>query len=151
MTFSTDLFFKDFWKSELTISLIFALVAGYQIQMEADSGQVIYDQLFLSVVTAIISYLLAFLCARLLLSRLISLPSWVWIGIGGSAVFSFARNVIVYSIQNRRYPGSELTVSSDQLVAFLLLTIIFSFLLLWPIFITRILIVCFHQFTPAKN
>ncbi len=79
---------KDFWLLDLIAAVSFGAFVSYALQFVADSGQFSSGNLTPAAFVGGVSYFLACVIALLLRKRFNSLPSWVWLGIGGSVVLA---------------------------------------------------------------
>lgn len=110
-------FKKNFWLLDLVASMVFGVVVGYALQLIADSGERLPEQLVLAAVIGGSSYFLAYLLSLPLRGRFRKIPSWVWLGVGGSFLFALGKGVVIFAIKS--WDRSLSQTSTEQFVSLL--------------------------------
>lgn len=123
---------------DLSGMLFSGLVIGYERQRIADSGELIPDKIFISMLIATGTFLLAFLLLYGWL-RQRKVPVWIVRALVGSTLCSLGLNVVYYVLSNQRYAEGR---SLGQYVWWLLPDLTVSFLaafLLYAVFSLSVL------------
>jgi len=123
-----------YWSTDIIVAMAFSFVLGRFDQSMADSGKEMPNAVALSIFIAIGSYVLAILPLFICRNRTRVLPSWFWIGVVGSMVYSFNRMIVYFTIVNLDTPASDPSVErawhlimrqiDEFVVSSLLLTVI---------------------------
>ena len=113
------------------------VLIGYFRQRLADSGQLKFDKLSMSMLLGSTSFVLAFcLVKRLQSYRRIVWP-WAFVAVAGSVICSFTLHVVYYSIHNLKYKYSR---SYVEYIAWTLPDMALSFV--FAIFLYSALAIC---------
>ena len=113
---------KNLWLLDLVTSVVFSAVISYTFQYGADSGQLRPEKLVPATTVGGASYLLAYIIACLFRNRFLTVPSWVWLGVGGSLILVLACGLMSILI-GRSFPFVTHVVAIVVLVVPFLLTI----------------------------
>ena len=97
---------RNHWYLNLLGMIASGLFVGYERQVIADSGDRFLDKIIVSMFIAGSSYLLAFLLFPKR-ETVYKIPSWVLMGVLGSAICFLNLHVIKYSIDNWGYRKSD--------------------------------------------
>jgi hypothetical protein len=106
------MFTNNLWPVDLFTAMIFSLFIGWFSQKAVDSGEYFPERIALSILIAISSYLLACIFP-LLLNQNLLLPSWFWLGVVGSFIYSFNSVIIYFIVTN--IDSSETTPILEQI------------------------------------
>ena len=139
-----DIFSCNAWKLDLFSAIFFSITFGYIIQIEADSGEVHYPKIALSIITALSSYILIYSCAYFFGLSIFKMPSWIWVGVGGSVLFAFARHILTFAVANWKSSSDPflgfLSESLPRMIwGFFVGSIIYSCIVLFLMFMSRML------------
>src|SRR5437762_2893101 len=89
---------KSLWSLDAMASVSFGAYLGYELQVEAESGDTHLNRILLSAFIGGISYLLAYAASFILRKRIARVPSWLWLVIVGSMIFAFGNAVVIFSV-----------------------------------------------------
>lgn len=152
-----EVFVVSSWKFDLISSLLFSLIFGWFIQIAADSGQRAPLKVLFSIVICGLSFVLIYALSILVNQDKIKTPSWIWIGVLGSVVYAFNRQVVVYLYHNWQFRQSDSIgqylswVLPSAAYAFIVSCFLFTFLDLGCIFAGRIVRVILLEFWNSDN
>ena len=113
------------------------VLIGYFRQRLADSGQLQFEKLSMSMLLASTSFVLGFCLVRRLQSYRRIVWPWAFVAVAGSVICSFTLHVVYYSIHNLKYNYSR---SYVEYIALRLPDMALSFVL--AIFLYSTLAVC---------
>lgn len=148
----TQFLFTSFWTFDVFVSVLAGTYLGYVIQIEADSGDIFYEEILRSTLFGLTSYLLAFIVGFLLRNRFPKITSWMWMGILGSIIFAFNLCFINYLIENfvskgqRSFTEYFIWLLPTMVMKFIGSVIIDTLLLLITIFAARLLVYLLMSF-----
>ena len=123
------------------VDLLSAAASGVLIeyfrQRSADSGQLRFDKLSISMLLASTSFVLGFCLVRRLQSYRRIVWPWAFVAVAGAVICSFTLHVVYYSIYNLKYKYSR---SYFEYIAWILPDMALSFV--FAIFLYSTLAVC---------
>lgn len=150
------LFRKDFWITDFLSSIIFALCLSTQWTKLGESFPVPSSRMFFFVYLAVCSYVVTFIIALLLRSKIPSFRSWFWLGVVGpflmtlADMFPLSSRTHTFHHEHSGIPALIYSLTID-LVSFVVIWMVWAVLGLTVIFGVRLILYFCKKITGGER